>query len=129
MKTKDRIETRSNKGIISNSISNNYNSITNISSSNNKCIKWRQWNFKKEQKMPKNKQMKKNQEEMEKLDDYKGTIDQYADGTGGGSGGGTGTNFTNIDTAKSNPAGVVPAGSTVIEPDASKGIVIKDKKQ
>jgi hypothetical protein len=69
----------------------------------------------------------KNQEEMGKLDDYKGTIDQYADGTGGGSGGGTGTNFTNIDTAKSNPAGAVPAGSTVIEPDASKGIVIKDK--
>ena len=74
----------------------------------------------------------KNQEEMGKLDDYKSTIDQYADGTGGGSGnegsgGGTGTNFTNIDTAKSNPAGAVPAGSTVIEPDASKGIVIKDK--
>ena len=70
----------------------------------------------------------KNQEEMGKLDDYKSTIDQYADGTGGGSGnGGSSTNFTNIDTAKSNPAGAVPAGSTVIEPDASKGIVIKDK--
>ena len=74
----------------------------------------------------------KNQEEMGKLDDYKSTIDQYADGTGGGSGnggqgGGSSTNFTNIDTAKSNPAGAVPAGSTVIEPDANKGIVIKDK--
>ena len=50
----------------------------------------------------------------------KGTIDQYADGTGGGSGnggpgGGSAQTFTNIDTAKSNPAGVVPAGSTVIE--------------
>ena len=74
----------------------------------------------------------KNQKEMGKLDDYKSTTDQYADGTGGGSGnggpgGGSGTNFTNIDTAKSNPAGAVPAGSTVIEPDAKKGIVIKDK--
>ena len=65
----------------------------------------------------------KNQEEMRKLDNYKSTIDQYADGTDGGSN----TNFTNIDTAKSNPAGAVPAGSTVIEPDANKGIVIKDK--
>ena len=68
---------------------------------------------------------------MGKLDDYKGTIDQYADGTGGGSGnggpgGGSGTNFTNIDTAKSNPAGAVPANSTVVEADAKKGIVIKD---
>ena len=60
---------------------------------------------------------------MRKLDNYKSTIDQYADGTDGGSN----TNFTNIDTAKSNPAGAVPAGSTVIEPDANKGIVIKDK--
>ena len=68
----------------------------------------------------------KNQEEMGKLDDYKSTIDQYADGTGGGSGGGTETNFTNIDTAKSNPAGAVPEGSTVVEADAKKGIVIKD---
>ena len=60
---------------------------------------------------------------MGKLDNYKSTIDQYADGTDGGSN----TNFTNIDIAKSNPAGAVPAGSTVIEPDANKGIVIKDK--
>ncbi len=70
----------------------------------------------------------KNDEETEKLGGYENTIDQYADGTDGGSGnGGSSTNFTNIDTAKSNPAGAVPAGSTVIEPDASKGIVIKDK--
>ena len=66
----------------------------------------------------------KNQEEMGKLDDYKSTIDQYVDGT---TGGGSGANFTNIDTAKSNPAGTVPAGSTVVEADANKGIVIKDK--
>ena len=74
----------------------------------------------------------KNDEETEKLGGYESTIDQYTDGTSGGSGsggqgGGSSTNFTNIDTAKSNPAGAVPAGSTVIEPDANKGIVIKDK--
>ena len=66
----------------------------------------------------------KNQEEMGKLDNYENTINQYADGT---TGGGSGANFTNVDTAKSNPAGALPEGSTVIEPDANKGIVIKDK--
>ena len=66
----------------------------------------------------------KNDEEIEKIGGYKSTIDQYADET---TGGGSGANFTNIDTAKSNPAGAVPAESTVIEPDANKGIVIKDK--
>ena len=77
----------------------------------------------------------KNDEETEKLAGYESTIDQYANGaTGGsgnggqgGSGGGTGTNFTNVNTADSNPAGVVPENSTVVEADASKGIVIKDK--
>ena len=39
----------------------------------------------------------------------------------------TGTNFTNVNTSDSNPAGAVPANSTVVEADASKGIVIKDK--
>ena len=77
----------------------------------------------KREKDAKEQTNEKNQEEMGKLDNYKSTIDQYADGTDGGSN----TNFTNIDTAKSNPAGAVPAGSTVIEPDANKGIVIKDK--
>ena len=74
--------------------------------------------------MPKNEQTKKNDEEIEKIGGYKSTIDKYADET---TGGGSGANFTNIDTAKSNPAGAVPADSTVIEPDANKGIVIKDK--
>ena len=77
----------------------------------------------------------KNDEETEKLAGYESTIDQYANGeTGGsgnggqgGSGGGTGTNFTNVNTADSNPAGVVPENSTVVEADANKGIVIKDK--
>ena len=82
----------------------------------------------------------KNDEETEKLAGYESTIDQYANGaTGGsgnggqggsgsgGSGGGTGTNFTNVNAADSNPAGVVPENSTVVEADASKGIVIKDK--
>ena len=126
MKTKDRIKTKSNKGItlialvITIIVLLILAAVTiNALSGDNGILK--------RAKDAKEQTNEKNQEEMGKLDDYKGTIDQYADGTGGGSGGGTGTNFTNIDTAKSNPAGAVPAGSTVIEPDASKGIVIKDK--
>ena len=126
MKTKDRIKTRSNKGItlialvITIIVLLILAAVTiNALSGDNGILK--------RAKDAKEQTNEKNQEEMGKLDDYKSTIDQYADGTGGGSGGGTGTNFTNIDTAKSNPAGAVPAGSTVIEPDASKGIVIKDK--
>ena len=74
----------------------------------------------------------KNDEETEKIGGYESTIDQYVDGNGGGSGsggsgGGTGTNFSNVNTSDSNPAGAVPANSTVVEADASKGIVIKDK--
>ena len=78
----------------------------------------------------------KNDEETEKLAGYESTIDQYANGATGGSGNGgqggsessgTGTNFTNVNAADSNPAGVVPENSTVVEADASKGIVIKDK--
>ena len=74
----------------------------------------------------------KNDEETEKIGGYESTIDQYVDGNGGGSGSGgsggsgTGTNFTNVNTSDSNPAGAVPANSTVVEADASKGIVIKD---
>ncbi len=126
MKTKDRIKTRSNKGItlialvITIIVLLILAAVTiNALSGDNGILK--------RAKDAKEQTNEKNQEEMGKLDDYKSTIDQYADGTGGGSGGGSSTNFTNIDTAKSNPAGVVPAGSTVIEPDASKGIVIKDK--
>ena len=75
----------------------------------------------------------KNDEETEKLAGYESTIEQYADGTtgggsgNGGSGGGTSSNFTNINKSDSNPAGAVPVNSTVIEADANKGIVIKDK--
>ena len=69
----------------------------------------------------------KNDEETEKIGGYESTIDQYVNGNGGGSGGGTGTNFTNVNTSDSNPAGAVPTNSTVVEADASKGIVIKDK--
>ena len=131
MKTKDRIKARSNKGItlialvITIIVLLILAAVTiNALSGDNGILK--------RAKDAKEQTNEKNQEEMGKLDDYKSTIDQYADGTGGGSGnggpgGGSGTNFTNIDTAKSNPAGAVPAGSTVIEPDASKGIVIKDK--
>ena len=130
MKTKDRIKTRSNKGItlialvITIIVLLILAAVTiNALSGDNGILK--------RAKDAKEQTNEKNQEEMGKLDDYKSTIDQYADGTGGGSGnggsgGGSSTNFTNIDTAKSNPAGAVPAGSTVIEPDASKGIVIKD---
>ena len=75
----------------------------------------------------------KNDEETEKIGGYESTIDQYVDGNGGGSGSGgsggsgTGTNFSNVNKSDSNPAGAVPANSTVVEADASKGIVIKDK--
>ena len=75
----------------------------------------------------------KNDEETEKLSGYESTIEQYADGTtgggsgNGGSGGGTSSNFTNINKSDTNPAGAVPSNSTVIEADANKGIVIKDK--
>ena len=131
MKTRDRIKTKSNKGItlialvITIIVLLILAAVTiNALSGDNGILK--------RAKDAKEQTNEKNQEEMGKLDDYKSTIDQYADGTGGGSGnggqgGGSSTNFTNIDTAKSNPAGAVPAGSTVIEPDASKGIVIKDK--
>ena len=126
MKTKDRIKTKSNKGItlialvITIIVLLILAAVTiNALSGDNGILK--------RAKDAKEQTNEKNQEEMGKLDDYKSTIDQYADGTGGGSGGGSSTNFTNIDTAKSNPAGAVPAGSTVIEPDAGKGIVIKDK--
>ena len=64
----------------------------------------------------------KNDEETEKIGGYESTIDQYVDGNGG-----AGTNFTNVNTSDSNPAGAVPANSTVVEADANKGIVIKDK--
>ena len=131
MKTRDRIKTKSNKGItlialvITIIVLLILAAVTiNALSGDNGILK--------RAKDAKEQTNEKNQEEMGKLDDYKSTIDQYADGTGGGSGnggqgGGSSTNFTNIDTAKSNPAEAVPAGSTVIEPDASKGIVIKDK--
>ena len=83
----------------------------------------------------------KNDEETEKLAGYESTIEQYATGATGGTGNGgqggsgsggsgnsgTGSNFTNVNIADSNPAGALPANSTVIEADASKGIVIKDK--
>ena len=130
MKTKDRIKTRSNKGItlialvITIIVLLILAAVTiNALSGDNGILK--------RAKDAKEQTNEKNQEEMGKLDDYKGTIDQYADGTGGGSGnggqgGGSSTNFTNIDTAKSNPAGAVPANSTVVEADAKKGIVIKD---
>ena len=71
----------------------------------------------------------KNDEETEKIGGYESTIDQYVDGNGGGSGSGGsggGTNFSNVNAADSNPAGAVPANSTVVEADANKGIVIKD---
>ena len=131
MKTKDRIKTRSNKGItlialvITIIVLLILAAVTiNALSGDNGILK--------RAKDAKEQTNQKNDEETEKLGGYESTIDQYADGTGGGSGnggsgGGSSTNFTNIDTAKSNPAGAVPEGSTVIEPDASKGIVIKDK--
>ena len=131
MKTKDRIKTKSNKGItlialvITVIVLLILAAVTiNALSGDNGILK--------RAKDAKEQTNEKNQEEMGKLDDYENTINQYADGTGGGSGnggsgGGSSTNFTNIDTAKSNPAGAVPAGSTVIEADANKGIVIKDK--
>ena len=37
------------------------------------------------------------------------------------------TNFNNINTEDTNPAGAMPANVTILENDANKGIVIKDK--
>ena len=37
------------------------------------------------------------------------------------------TSFNNIKTADTNPAGAMPADVTILESDANKGIVIKDK--
>ena len=37
------------------------------------------------------------------------------------------TNFSNINMADTNPAGAMPADVTILESDANKGIVIKDK--
>ncbi len=34
--------------------------------------------------------------------------------------------FKNVNTAETNPAGSMPEGATVVEPDANEGIVIKD---
>ena len=126
MKTKDRIKTKSNKGItlialvITVIVLLILAAVTiNALSGDNGILK--------RAKDAKEQTNQKNDEETEKLGGYESTINQYADGTNGGSGGGSSTNFTNIDTAKSNPAGAVPAGSTVIEADANKGIVIKDK--
>ena len=36
--------------------------------------------------------------------------------------------FTNIDESKTSPQKAIPSGATVIEGDANKGILIKDKK-
>ena len=37
------------------------------------------------------------------------------------------TSFNNVNIADTNPAGAMPANATVLENDANKGIVIKDK--
>ena len=39
------------------------------------------------------------------------------------------TSFNNIKTADTNPAGAMPADVTILESDANKGIVIKDKNK
>ena len=41
---------------------------------------------------------------------------------------GQGKIFTNVDTNKTNPEAAMPTGATIIEGDATKGIVIKDSK-
>ena len=38
------------------------------------------------------------------------------------------TSFNNINVADTNPAGAMPSNVTILESDANKGIVIKDKK-
>ena len=37
--------------------------------------------------------------------------------------------FENINTADTNPAGAMPSDGTILENDANKGIVIKDKNE
>ena len=51
--------------------------------------------------------------------------------SGGGNGGGSGNQgqaITGVNTAETNPAGAIPTGATIIEGDATKGIVMKDSK-
>ncbi len=55
------------------------------------------------------------QEEENSLNDMETLIANYA-------------GLKNIDLNNTNPLGIVPKGATIIEDDASKGIVIKDKK-
>ena len=68
-------------------------------------------------------------EENSILDEYEDKINGYL--TGGTSGGDTttgGNSFTNVDTSNTNPEAAMPSGATVVEGDATKGIVIKDSK-
>ena len=56
------------------------------------------------------------------LNEYDEWIAKY----GGKGGSSEGQPITNVDTSKTNPEGAKPKGATVIEGDATKGIVIKD---
>ena len=52
--------------------------------------------------------------------------DEWIAKNGGNGGSSEGKTITNVDTSKTNPEGAKPKGATVIEGDATKGIVIKD---
>ena len=52
--------------------------------------------------------------------------DEWIAKNGGNGGSSEGKTITNVDTLKTNPEGAKPKGVTVIEGDATKGIVIKD---
>ena len=50
-------------------------------------------------------------------------------GNGGTSGGNQGQAITGVNTAVTNPAAAIPTGGTIIQGDATKGIVMKDSKE
>ncbi len=50
-------------------------------------------------------------------------------GNGGTSGGNQGQAITGVNTAETNPAAAIPTGGTIIQGDATKGIVMKDSNE
>lgn len=68
----------------------------------------------------KQKTEEKAEEENTTLNEYEKWIAKYENN------GYKGQPITNVDTSKTNPEGAMPKGTTGIEGDANKGIVIKD---
>ena len=60
-----------------------------------------------------------NQEELDVLDEYEQNLNQYVDGKD--------VNLKNVNKADTNPTEAMPENVRVLESDANKGIVIRDK--